>query len=207
MTLSNQMLKALITFIVALTLIWIAGFVIFIQIIHQLPDHQNDRTIKQANAADAFVVFTGGASRTQKGFDLLLQNPDAKLMISGVFESTTLQDLVASANISLIGATVIKQHCCIELDYQSQTTHDNVLNTLNWINKHKNIKNILIITSDYHVPRAQLLFQQLKDKNLATSSISFYPVSQPDDKKSPKYWGHILNEFHKTLYTYMKSVI
>ena len=113
------------------------------------------------------AVFTGGQNRIQTGFDILEGFPHVKhVLISGVNPNSSREKLLESflpEDGSFAGS--------VQLDYEARTTYGNVLQTKQWAEKN-NIKRLIIVTSNYHVPRAKAL----ADLYLDGLDVSFYPV-------------------------------
>lgn len=103
---------------------------------------------------DIIAVFTGDRGRLEYAFEILKLHPESKLLISGVYNKNTIQSLLNSKNIKIPEyINEAKASQVVELDYQAQNTIENVLMTLQYIRKDQSFKNILIISSDYHLLR------------------------------------------------------
>jgi uncharacterized SAM-binding protein YcdF (DUF218 family) len=122
---------------------------------------------------DIVAVFTGDKGRLEYAFKVLEKYPESKLLISGVYNKNTLKSLVKTVpgNLSEEQAAQI-----IELDYQAKNTIENVLMTLQYIQKDPTNKKVLIISSDYHLLRIKFLFSTLQFNN-AIEDIHFFGVS------------------------------
>ena len=62
--------------------------------------------------------------------------------------------------------------CCIELDSISTDTYSNAFETLRWVKKN-NISEFILITSNYHMPRAYLEFKY----RMPNLKIFTYPIT------------------------------
>ena len=62
--------------------------------------------------------------------------------------------------------------CCVELDSISTNTYSNALETLKWVKKN-NISEFILITSNYHMPRAILEFKN----RMPNQQIFTYPIT------------------------------
>lgn len=113
------------------------------------------------------AVFTGGQNRIQTGFDILEGFPNVKyVLISGVNPNSSREKLLQSF-LPEGGAFAGS----VQLDYEARTTYGNVLQTKQWAEENK-LKRVIIVTSNYHVPRAKML----ADLYLDGLDVSFYPV-------------------------------
>ena len=104
----------------------------------------------EESIVEGIVVLTGDKYRISEGLSLLEKKIGNKLLISGV-----------NSKISL---NVIKNefpkydelfNCCIEFDNTSSNTFENIREAYVW-KLNNNINTILIVSSDYHLPRVEL---------------------------------------------------
>ena len=113
------------------------------------------------------AVFTGGQNRIQTGFDLLSRFPKVQnVLISGVNPQSSRENLLASflpEDGNFKGS--------VQLDYEARTTYGNVIQTKAWVDENE-IDKLIIVTSNYHIPRAKAL----ADLYLDDINVSFYPV-------------------------------
>ena len=118
---------------------------------------------------DAAIVLTGDKYRINKGLELINKNIVDNLLISGVNKN--------------INKNLIQQKfknskaifdCCIEIENISRNTFENARESYSWM-KNKNFNSLIIITSNYHLPRAQLEFSRFikKENILFISSDAF----------------------------------
>ena len=112
------------------------------------------------NKSSNIVILTGGTNRIKDGlkiisnFDTSKKN-NFKILVSGTgkgFSKSSLKkQLGPKFNPNLI-------ECCIELDSISKNTYTNASETFKW-SKKNDIKEFVLITSNYHMPRAFLEFK------------------------------------------------
>ena len=99
---------------------------------------------------DAIIVLTGDKNRIAHGINILKNGSGQRLLISGVNEkisNTKIKDLY--------GVDVNSKKlfdCCIDIDRISTNTFENSRETYIW-SKELGFRNLLIVTSHYHVPR------------------------------------------------------
>jgi uncharacterized SAM-binding protein YcdF (DUF218 family) len=96
---------------------------------------------------DAIVVVTGGAQRIGDAIGLLGADRGSRLLISGVNERTSREEL-ARAN----PASRQWLSCCVDLDYRARNTIGNAIESRRWARKH-GFDSLLVVTSNYHMPR------------------------------------------------------
>jgi len=142
------------------------------------------------NLSSNVVILTGGTNRIKEGFEVIYKLDkksisNLKVLVSGTgkgFSKLSLQEkLNPNFDLRLI-------ECCVELDDVSQDTYSNAVETSKWVSKN-NIEEILLITSNYHIPRSILEFQN-KMPNL---KILYYPIT-------PKQ--HQINNWLKSFETF-----
>jgi hypothetical protein len=122
---------------------------------------QEGKSFFYEKSPDLIAVYTGDAGRIEKSLKTSKKHPSAKLLISGVYSKNNLMTLLRKFDDQK-GRSSDYFDSIIELDYQSQNTIENVIMTLEFLRQYKNYKSILIISSDYHLPRIQLLVKMLQ---------------------------------------------
>ena len=157
-TLSGLKVLAAFAFIVPVA-IWAAGFAWFIAAASHVPKHNYQD-------ADAVVVFTGDKGRIVSGMGLLNQGVGARLLISGV-NPDSRQQLV-----EFWSGDESRFACCVDLGLQAPSTRGNALELQSWIAEH-DYKRVILVTSNYHMPRARLEAQ----RQSARTHIMAYPVA------------------------------
>ena len=108
------------------------------------------------------VILTGGANRIKDGLKIIQdfknsKNINYKILVSGTgmgfTKSSLKKKLGENFNSQLI-------QCCIDLDGVSKNTLTNASETFKWTSKN-DIKEFILITSNYHMPRAILEFKNV----------------------------------------------
>lgn len=126
----------------------------------------------EENIVEGIVVLTGDKYRISEGLSLLEKKIGNKLLISGVN--------------SKIPLNVIKNefpkydelfNCCIEFDNTSSNTFENIREAYVW-KLNNNINTILIVSSDYHLPRVELESNRL----LLKEETHYYGVEYKSQK-------------------------
>lgn len=100
--------------------------------------------------ADGIVALTGGAHRVADAIDLLSRGHGERLLISGVNEMTTREEI---ARLNPGQRRLLE--CCVDLDYRARNTIGNAIETRRWIADH-GFGSIIVVTSNYHMPRTML---------------------------------------------------
>lgn len=137
-------------FLLALTAVAVVliGFVLFLR---ELPmPSQVPVSLLEAEGA---VVFTGGGQRVDTGTHILRQGFTGPLLITGVGEGVTLQDIFKRQKVT------DNHRIQVTLDYRAGTTAENVEETIKWARANE-AKSVFLITAFYHMPRSLELFAQ-----------------------------------------------
>src|SRR5579884_2872573 len=105
--------RRLVRVAVALGLVWLGGFALFIVSSLAIPpDH--------AGQTDAIVVLTGGRLRLETGLKLLAAGEGRKLLISGVNPRVDRAELLRA-----LGAAAEREACCIVVGHAADNTYGN----------------------------------------------------------------------------------
>lgn len=104
---------------------------------------------------DAAIVLAGGGGRVARGIEMWLEDGDENLrvFISGAQEDQNLENVIGATYPRIVAHPDIDE---IELGDNALNTVGNALEIRNWLKANPEIKNIVVITSDYHVPRTRL---------------------------------------------------
>lgn len=174
-------------------LIWAAGLAWFIR---QIPAPM---PVESAVTADAIVVLTGGKGRLEHGFELLAAGMGKALFISGAGKSVTRADLVLRAPPGIINYVRAMPEDRIALGSSAENTIGNAEETARWVAARR-AGSILLVTSNYHMPRAIREFKELMPQLTILPAAVF-----PDDFSLDGWWKRdgeramILSEYHKLL--------
>jgi uncharacterized SAM-binding protein YcdF (DUF218 family) len=151
-------------FMMAAIGLMLAGFVHFIGEIGRL---STQAPIRQA---DGIVVLTGGKARVGTALQLLAEGSGKRLLISGVHPDSSLESIrrAVSGSKDLFG-------CCIDIDKNALDTVGNAEEAAMWA-KAKGFRSLIIVTSDYHMPRSMIEFRRkLPDVSLSAFEVQSNP--------------------------------
>jgi uncharacterized SAM-binding protein YcdF (DUF218 family) len=172
----------------------VATFIVYIPIYAKMQKGRAAGAFFQ-KSPDAIAVFTGDKGRIAYAMDLLKKNPTSKLFISGVYASNSFQTLLNSqANPQSI-EQLSEAGMQIDLDYESKNTFENVRETVTFLKTNPELKNVLIISSDYHIMRVKLIISHF----LSSSKTEFYFDSVPNTYTSWQDMRKLLKEAAKIL--------
>ena len=122
---------------------------------------------------DGIVVATGGQARLEEGLQLLANKTAPLLLLTGVGEGITKQMIAQS--LVLTGDQDKILSCCVTLEFQALDTPGNAIAAKNW-SQTNDIQTLLLVTSDYHMPRAALEFTTA----MPDRQIIAHPIIAPD---------------------------
>ncbi len=117
---------------------------------------------------DGIVVLTGGPERIQQSVSLLTAGSGTRLLISGVDQGVSLDDI---RSLERVDSPLFD--CCIDIGRIAKDTIGNATETAAWA--HQNgYGSLLVVTSAYHLPRAT---QELR-YTMPTLTLQGFPVHQ-----------------------------
>ena len=148
------------------------------------------------------VILTGGTNRIKDGFKIIQdfkksKKINFKILVSGTglgfTKSSLKKQLGSNFNAQLI-------QCCVNLDSVSKNTFTNASETLKWTNKN-DIKEFILITSNYHMPRAILEFKSI----MPNLKIYTYPIAP--EKHDIVNWLNSYQTFNLVFTEYCKYIV
>ncbi len=178
---AKAVLKRLPRAFLALIFIWLGGLVWFAGTLPQ-PDKEADAT------ADGIVVLTGGQGRISAGLAVLAARRGGRLLISGVN-----QELANDTIRQAIDADNPLFDCCIDFGREALNTRGNATESAAWAETN-GFQSLLVITTDYHMPRSLIEFQQ------AMPGIRLYAEPVPEDAG---LWP-LIREYNKYLISLLR---
>ncbi|WQO27114.1 YdcF family protein [Microvirga lotononidis] len=153
--------------------ILVIGFLGFLGFVYSLDRFEQPPETR----ADGIVAMTGGAQRIGDAIDLLAKGYAKRLLISGVNENTS-RDQIARLNP---GQRRLFD-CCVDLDYRARNTIGNAIETRRWAEANS-FDTIIVVTSNYHMPRTLVELEHA----LPNLQKIPYPVAATID---PHEWWH-----------------
>ena len=158
----------LLWIVLLLLVIYAGGFLYFVSMIpHDVPRDPH---------ADGIVALTGGHARLDTAVELLENGAAQRLLITGVFETTTKEDLADRVHGGL------RFDCCADIDYTAEDTHDNAEQAAAWARAH-HYKSLIVVTARYHMPRSLREFSAL----MPGVRLIAYPV-EPARVSLDEWW-------------------
>ena len=178
---------------VTLLALLIGGFIAFAQYVDNIRPQEN------LPLADGIVVWTGkGGGRLEAGGALLQANKGERLLISGVHEDNTIEQI---ADLSQLPSELA--NCCLDIDYAAVDTFGNARETAIWALA-LDYNHIILVTSAYHMPRAKVEIASAAGR----IRITPYPVERGDARKwykSAARTKRLIQEYSKLLLSYTRG--
>ncbi len=173
-------------------IIWLGGFITFHRLIRS---YQPDETIN----TDAIVVLTGGRNRVAEAMRLYNKGLAKILIISGVGENITLDQLERENHVVVAHAPGQ-----VILGNEATNTIENAIEVSEAIRRN-NAASVRLVTSYYHMPRSA---QEILAKNPDITIICHPVYSQNVSDKWWKRWGSfylMASEYNKFMFVYLKN--
>ena len=153
-----------------------------------------------SNKSSNIVILTGGTNRIKDGLKIVNKFEksstfNSKILVSGTGKGFTKMSLAKNIDFDF---NLIE--CCIELDSISTNTYSNAFETLKWVKKN-NISEFILITSNYHMPRAFLEFKY----RMPNLKIFTYPITPK--KHNINNWLNSFQTFSLVLSEYCKFLV
>ncbi len=182
----------LLTVIVGLILLYVAGFAFFVATLPSRP--------ALAPKADAIVTLTGGDARLRAAVGLFEQGTGRRLLITGVNKASTKEELQRRAKGG------VRFACCADLGYAAEDTYGNAVEAADWTASH-HYKSLVVVTASYHMPRSLRLFHSL----MPDVRLVPYPV-EPEGVNLSAWWRpgtlHLLhNEYLKYMASFVMTAV
>ena len=189
----NQFKDNIIHIILTLFLILVLShFIFFLSLVKNFKSDYT--TIK---SIDSIVVLTGDKFRISKGMEILSNGIGEKLLLSGVNKNIKLTNIMNEF-------PKYKNFfdCCVEIENISSNTFENSRETFLWLEKNK-YNSVLIVSSDYHMPRAKLEFE----KFLNTKNTYYHPVNSNNNLMAIGKIKKLFLEYVKYMRTYISLAV
>jgi len=143
--------------------------------------------------ADAIFVLTGGEGRIQEGFRAWSGGAARELYILGAGRKVPVARIVPE--VSRIPAEALSR---IHVEGWSENTLENAFSAKSAVGEGR-YSSVILVTSDYHVPRAVLAFRTVLPANVSLSAIRVRPEGGAGASwrwarrhflEGWKYWGY-----------------
>jgi uncharacterized SAM-binding protein YcdF (DUF218 family) len=148
---------------------------------------------------DVIAVYTGDSGRLDYTFKKIERYPSTKVFISGVYSKNNLKTLLDKQGRGISVEEFIEQESHhVDIEYQARNTFENGIATFNYLRRLDGHKNILVISSDYHILRISLILNRLKSED---DDYNFYYESIPADYSQTRNLKKLFKEVYKLIRT------
>lgn len=179
--------------------VWLLGFMAFTAAIPLAVRDTDTRT-------DAIVVLTGGGDRLAEAFRLLEAGMAPRLLITGVAQGVSLQQVIDGlGNRRDAAPNADLQSCCITLGYEAGNTVGNAAEGAAWV-RANDVQSVRLVTANYHIQRSRLEFRRtLPDIELISNPV--YPPEVQDGLwfLKPRVLGLLAGEYHKFVGAWIRA--
>ncbi len=166
----------------------ILSFAGFMRSIARIEPHKVD-------PAAGIVVLTGGSQRLSDALGLLASGHGRRLLISGVNQKTSREEIARIA-----GQSREKLECCADLGKSARNTIGNAIEARRWA-RENGFKSLIVVTSNYHMPRTLGEFAHV----MGDIGVVGYPVVS-DSVDVSRVWTD-LGAFRLIVSEYTKYVV
>jgi uncharacterized SAM-binding protein YcdF (DUF218 family) len=154
--------------LLALALAYAIGLMGFVSRLESRPS--------EVKSADAIVALTGGDARLAKAMELLANRRGKRLLISGVHDDVTRDQLFLQ-----IGGPRDLFDCCVDIGRGASSTAENAQEAAQWI-RDNGYQSVILVTAAYHMPRSKL------EMAYAMPQIRFLAQPVFPEDVDPKNW-------------------
>jgi uncharacterized SAM-binding protein YcdF (DUF218 family) len=146
-----------------------------------------------ARPADAIFVLTGGEGRIQEGYRAWHGGAARELYILGTGRKVPITRIVP--DVSRIPPESLAR---VHVEGWSENTLENAFSAKSAVVERK-YSSVILVTSDYHIPRAVLVFRKVLPPEVSLSAIRVRPEAGPGASwrwarrhfiEGWKYWGY-----------------
>ena len=180
-------------------LYYIAGllFVFYLYSFLKFLNNIEDQKLSRDYSSD-IVVITGGSGRIKTGAKLLSNSVNSRLLISGVGMGVKRSEILSSFGLDT------KR---VDLGYNANSTRGNAIETKNWVKKN-GFKKIVLVTDNWHLPRAKLLFEAaMPDIKIIPHSVFVKRENNRGDLGLSKNIMFLIQEHIKYLISHLQAVL
>lgn len=200
-------MKRLFSFLMILALLavtlWVVGLIWFIG---EVPTRTTAANESKATAPVG-VVLTGAQGRIMHGLIMLYEGRIQKLFITGVDADVPGEDLFRSAGGALAEQLAKRFKNKITVGKEARSTRGNALEAREYLDKNARNNKIIIITSNYHIPRGLHEFRRVFPNYTIIPEPVFssqFPANWWKDEISIHL---MISEYHKYVISYLAKQV
>ena len=135
--------------------------------------------------ADAVVVFAGNLSRIEAGYKIVNEGYADSLIVSPEV-SENIAEYNKRFNLRQTAITIIEDH--------AMSTFENALYTDKLVEAY-NFRNIILVTSDFHMPRSYFIMRLLTSPGVRIQRYSVYKINESDSS-----WQRLIQKWRLLMF-------
>ena len=189
-------MRRLTAFLTGLALLWAGGLVLFIAALPKPAEQAPDKV-------EGVAVYTGGGgTRISTAMAIFADGAGERLLISGVHPDTS------AARLSDFWVGPKDQFdCCVDLGREALSTEGNAGELNAWATSHR-FNNIILVTSDYHMPRALTESRiTMPDVEITPHPVASGYLNANGAPASRNAWGKLAGEYNKYILAKAKALL
>lgn len=150
----------------------------------------------------AIICLAGGKFRVEAAFALYSAGVGERLLIVGAGKKSTPQGL-ARAHAQEKAVEISEDRFRnVQVETESRNTIENAFAVGRYLQQNPEIRNVVLITSGYHMRRAQLMLEQQIHRQ-----INVIPYTPPNEILGVTNWWHTWLGIQVTVTEYLKYVL
>lgn len=150
----------------------------------------------------SIICLAGGKKRVEAALNLYAEGVGQNLVIIGAGPKSTVSALIRAHAPQAAQRLSPERLGKIIVETESRNTIENAFAIDGYLHKHPKVKTILLVTSGYHMRRAQLLIE-LQTKR----PVTIIPYTPPNESIEQKNWWHTWLGIEVTTLEYLKLVL
>jgi uncharacterized SAM-binding protein YcdF (DUF218 family) len=153
-------------------------------------------------AHSAIVVLAGGKFRIEAALSLFAAGIGDDLFIIGAGKKATPYSLIRVNSPELFGQIPDDRYARIQVENESRDTIENAFAVRKLLQQRPGLKNIILITSSYHMRRAQFILE-----TQLPPGIKVTPFTSPAESIDRTNWWHTWLGVQLTVREYLKFLM
>lgn len=193
-------MRFLLTILTLAAVLWAGALVWFV---NAMPS----QALPPEDKVEALVVLTGGQGRVEHGLAMLAEGAAPVLLISGVGEHVTEEEILNEHATDEIRNRIYEHGGEIVLDHIARSTVSNADQSAAFI-RERNIHSIRLITASYHMKRS------IQEFRVASPDIEILPDPVfPEGFRRDQWWEHentrrlVFSEFYKYFAVLLRNAV
>lgn len=193
-------MRFFLTLLTLAAILWASALIWFV---HAMPS----QPLPPDHKAEALVVLTGGQGRVEHGFAMLADGAAPVLLISGVGEHVTEEEILNEHATDEIRNGIYEHGGEIVLDHIARSTVSNADQSAAFI-RARNIHSIRLVTASYHMKRS------IHEFRTASPDVEILPDPVfPEGFRRDQWWEHentrrlVFSEFYKYFAVLLRDIM